>query len=298
MDNALTALSNELAAAVERGSGAIVGIEARMRFPSSGIHWRPGVVVTAAHTVKRDDEISITLADGRKTRGTLVGLDRGTDVAVLRIEGEAATALPTVERASRDPLRPGDLILAVGRSPAHGVGAALGVVSLIGDSWRTWRGGRIDRLIRLDVSLYPGFSGAAVIGAGGGTHGLATNGLSRYSALAIPQETIDRTVDEILTRGYVSRGYLGLGLQSVVIPGGNRGLIILSIEADGPADRAGVLIGDILATIDNRKVAEVDDVHAALEASSPGRGVKVSLLRGGAAKEIEVTVGERPQRRG
>jgi S1-C subfamily serine protease len=298
MENALTALSNELAAAVERGSGAIVGVEARVRFPSSGVHWRPGVIVTAAHTVKRDDEISITLADGRKTRGTLVGLDRGTDVAVLKLEGEAATAFPTVERASIDPLRAGDLILAVGRSPAHGVGAALGIVSLIGDSWRTWRGGRIDRLIRLDISLYPGFSGAAVIGAGGAAHGLATSGLSRYSALAIPQETIDRAVDEILAHGYVSRGYLGVGLQPVVIPGGARGLIILSIEANGPADRAGVLIGDILVTIDNRKAAEVDDVHAALEASSPGRAVKVSILRGGIAKEIEITVGERPQRRG
>jgi S1-C subfamily serine protease len=319
MDNVLAALSNDLAAAVERVAQSIVSIEARRRFPSSGIYWGDGLVVTAAHTIKREEEIHVTLPDGASARAGLAGLDRGTDIACLKIAPADAARVPAF--APVDTLRPGHLVLAVGRSAGSGIGAALGAISSIGGAWRTWRGGQIERLVRLDISLYPGFSGAAVVGPDGAVAGIATSGLSRFVPLAIPSETIDRIAGEILTHGYVPHGYLGLGLQPITIPSGTRGaasgtagpeseaaraedgrserergLIVMSVEADAAAEAAGVLIGDVLIALGGQSVETIDDVHSALDAAGPGRPLRALLLRGGKTMETEITIGERPRR--
>ena len=127
--------------------------------------------------------------------------------------------------------------------------ATLGIISACSGEWRTWRGGRLDHYIRLDLTLYPGSDGGAVVNTAGETIGIATSALSRIAGLAIPAVTIDRVVDEILTRGHVARGYLGVGLQPVELPDHQKGLIVLSLEPEGPAAKAGVLIGDILVTL-------------------------------------------------
>jgi S1-C subfamily serine protease len=199
----------------------------------------------------------------------------------------------------------------VGRSQETGVSAAMGVISNVSGPWHTWRGGRIDQFLRLDVGLYPGASGGAVVNAGGKLIGIATAGLSRTSALAIPALTINRVVEELLRKGHVARGFLGVGLQPIVLPehlrtkldlptrpkGGAGGLIVLSVEPDGPAGRAGIVLGDVLVAMDGKRVADTDDVQEFLGGEHVGTPVKASVVRGGELTSVAVTIGERPRRR-
>lgn len=292
MANELTALSTELADVVGKVGKSVVAVDARPRFGSSGVFWRPGIVVTAEHTVRREEEIELTLPDGAKATATVAGSDAGTDIAVLKVDGHAGEA-PVV--ASGDPA-PGNLALSIGRSPDSGVNATMGIVSAVSGSWRTWRGGRLDRYIRLDLTLYPASSGGLVVNTKGEAIGVATSALSRIAGLAIPASTVDRVVDEILSRGHVARGYLGVGLQPVELPDHHKGLIVLSLEPEGPAAKAGVLIGDVLVSLGGTEVTDTDDIQSVLERHAVGQTVAAGVVRGGAAVTVGVVIGERPRR--
>jgi len=294
MANELAALSQELAGAVERASQSVVAVHARPRFSSSGVFWRPGIVVTAEHTVRREEEITVTLPDGSNAPAILAGTDPGTDLAVLRVEHQASPA--GISGGTAVQPAPGHLALAIGRSENSGVNATWGIVSAVSGPWRTWRGGRLDAYIRLDLTLYPGSSGALVVNVAGERLGIATSALSRIAGLAIPAANIDRAVDEILTRGRVARGYLGVGLQPVELPDHQKGLIVLSLEAGGPAAKAGILIGDILVQLGGRFTADTEDVQLALEAHAAGQSIEAAVVRGGASQTLAVVIGERPQR--
>ena len=211
----LTALSNDLADAVARASRSVVAIHARRRIPSSGLIWSDGIVVAANHTITRDEDISVTSPDGSSGTGTLVGRDPSTDIAVLRTSAAGTARLP--DRAEEDQIQVGRVVLAVGRPGAQAT-ASLGIISAVAGEWRTWQGGRIDRFVRLDLSVYDGFSGSALVDAGGRVLGLNSSGLSRASALAIPVKTVERVVGELLQRGRIVRGYLGLAVQPVRLP--------------------------------------------------------------------------------
>lgn len=291
MANELAALSQELAAAVQRASQSVVAVHARPRFSSSGAFWRPGIIVTAEHTIRREEEITVTLADGANVPATFAGSDPGTDIAVLRVEHEGAPVSGTALQPA-----PGHLALAVGRSKDSGVNATWGIVSAVSGPWRTWRGGRLDAYLRLDLTLYPGSSGGLVINVAGEPLGIATSALSRIAGLAIPSSTINRVVDEIVARGRVARGYLGVGLQPVELPDHQKGLIVLSLEPGGPAAKAGVLIGDILMSLGGHATADVDDVQTALEGQAVGETIETAVQRGGAAQKLAVVIGERPRR--
>ncbi len=292
MTSELATLSGELAAAVEQAGKAVVAVHARPRYSSSGVFWRPGILVTAEHTVRREEEITVTLPDGSKTPASLAGSDAGTDVAVLRLEGREGAPLP---RAGAIPA-PGNLVLGIGRSEDSGVNAAFGIISALSGSWRTWRGGRLDNYIRLDLTMYPMSSGGVVVNVAGEAIGIATSALSRIAGVAIPGSTIDRVVDEILSRGHVARGYLGVGLQPVELPDHHKGLIVLSLEPDGPAAKAGVMIGDILVTLGGKTVNDTDDIQSVLESQGVGRSIETEVLRGGTSKKLAITIGERPRR--
>jgi len=292
MGNEMASLSEELAAAVERAGRVVVAVHARPRYPSSGVFWRPGIIVTAEHTVRKEEEITATLPGGSAVPATLVGSDAGTDVAVLRVESSEGVE-PV---AAGPPPAAGSLVLCVGRSPDSGVNASMGIVSALSGSWRSWRGGRLDHYIRLDLRMFPNSSGGLVVSTAGQTVGIATSALSRIAGLAIPVSTVDRVVDEILARGRVARGYLGVGLQPVELPDHHKGLIVLSLEPEGPAARAGLLIGDILVFLDGKALTDTDDIQAVLESRRAGQDVEAEVLRGGVPKRIAVTVGERPGR--
>lgn len=293
MEQELVALSNELAGAVEQAGRAVVSVNARPRFGSSGVLWRPGVIVTSEHTIRRREEIGITLPDGRTTSATLAGRDPGTDLAVLKLADNGVLA---ANLGSTETLKPGHMVLAIGRSPDSGVNATMGIMSAVSGPWRSWRGGQLDQYLRLDLTLYPGSSGGAVVDTAGRVLGIATSALSRIAGLAVPVSTVNRVVDELLRTGHVSRGYLGLGLHPVALPDGSTGLIVLSAEPDGPAARAGVLIGDILVALGGKPVSDTDDIQAVLSGESVGKPVAARIVRGGQAIELNITVGERPRR--
>ncbi len=286
----LSALSNDLAAAVERAGRAVVAVHGRQHLPSSGVLWRPNVVVTAEHALKREEEITVTLADGRNVPATLAGRDAGTDLAVLKVE--AAHAAELGDAAG---VKPGHIVVALGRSSERGVSASLGVISGVSGPWRTWRSGHVDQLLRLDVSLYPGFSGGPLVDVEGRVLGINTSGLSRVMPVALPVSTVNRVVQDLLEKGRVARGYLGVGMQPVRLPDGRSGVIVIDVQPDGPAGKAGLLIGDVLLKLNGTPVADTDDVHANLGPSSVGSKLKAAFLRGGDDKEIEITVGERPK---
>jgi S1-C subfamily serine protease len=295
---ALLSLSNELAGAVERIAPSIVAVHARRRLPSTGIHWRPGIVVTAEHTVRAEDGLTVETPDGRSHPATLIGRDAGTDLAVLKTSDLDG---PPAPRGDDGALRVGHMVLALGYGPR----ASWGVISALGPRWRTWRGGEIDRLVRLDLVLYPGFSGGPLVDAAGHVVGVNTSALARDSRLAVPVTTVGRVVDELLRQGHVSRGYLGIGMQPVRLPDGLRaalglpgdgGLIVVTVEPDGPAARAGLLLGDVLVALDGVPTADLDDVQGRLGGDRIGTTVTALVVRAGARAEVRVTVGERPRR--
>src|SRR5260370_27905722 len=171
--DSLLAFSQSLAKAVERVSKTVVAIDARPRVATSGIVWSNGVIVSTNHTVQRDEEITVQLADGQRLPANLVGRDPSTDLAVLRVEGDQPLGIDPVTTTAHNELAVGNLTLAVGRIH-RGVTASFGIVSELGDKWRTWRGGEIDRLIRPDVSFFIGFSGGALLRVGGKRIGINT----------------------------------------------------------------------------------------------------------------------------
>src|ERR1039457_5847909 len=140
MANELAALSNGLAVVVEKAGHAVVAVHARPRFSSSGVFWRPGIVITAEHTIRREEEITVTLPDGKNVPASLAGSDPGTDLAAGK--GEADHPPPIRPTAG---LVPGTLALTIGRSEASGVNATMGIISAVSGSWRTWRGGQVGR---------------------------------------------------------------------------------------------------------------------------------------------------------
>jgi S1-C subfamily serine protease len=294
---ALLSLSNDLAGAVERAAPSILVVHAR-RLPSTGVHWRPGLVVTADHTVRADRDITVTTSEGRSFPAVLAGRDPGTDLALLRVPELGAPTAPVGDDAG---LRVGHMVLALG----HGPRASWGVISALGPRWRSWRGGEIDRLVRLDLVLYPGFSGGPLVDATGRVVGLCTSGLARETNLAVPVTTVSRVADELSRKGHVSRGYLGVGMQPVRLPEPLRaalglasegGLIIVTVEPDGPAARAGMLLGDVLVALDGAATQDLEEVQARLGPEQIGRAVTALVVRAGGRAELSITVGERPRR--
>lgn len=302
--SALVDLSHNLAETLAQASRAVVTLYARSRFPSSGILWRPGIVVTASHTVERQEQLYITLPEGETVEVTLAGRDPTTDIALLQLP-DSDTRFDPLPHADPKHLMVGHLVLALGRSGETGVGASLGMISALGDSWRTRRGGQIDRWIRPDLTLYRGFVGGPLLDALGQVVGMNTPMLSRRSDLTIPASTLDRVVDQLLERGRVARGYLGVGMQPVQLTPAlaqnldlsqTTGVMIVSLESEGPAERSGALLGDILIQFDGVPVQETFDVLELLTQERIDTTVPVQILRAGQLRELQIQIAERPQR--
>jgi S1-C subfamily serine protease len=290
MVSMLQTLSDNLATAAERVGRRVVAIRARRRIPSSGILWRDGVVVTAQHTIQREEDIVMTLPDGTDAPATLVGRDPGTDLAALRV---APTNAGPLDVAPLDAIRAGSLVLALGR-PGTELTAALGLVSAVGEPWRTWHGGRIDRLIRLDIGIYDGFSGGPLVDAEGRVLGVNTSTLLRGAPTAVPAATVERVLGQLLEHGHVPTGYLGVGMQTVALSEQSTGLMVMSVDPAGPAGRGGVLLGDVITAIDDKAVSDPADVLAHLDAGQVGKPAQLRLMRAGQPMSVTVTVGDRP----
>jgi S1-C subfamily serine protease len=270
--NPLIALSDHAAELVERIAGSIVAVHGGGRWPSSGIHWRSGIIVTAEEVLERDENIRLTLPGGRVVDASLAGRDPTTDVAVLRFQPDGLPVATTAEAS----LRAGHVVLAVGNHDGAPL-AALGIVALAAGAWHSVRGGTIDSLIRLDLALSPAAEGGALVNFEGRVIGMTVLG-PRRRALSIPSPTVDRAVDQLLARGHVFRGYVGAGLQPMKergsdgsqASGGRRGVLVVSIDPNGPSARAGILIGDIVTAWNGQPIERVREICACSDPRASG----------------------------
>ena len=299
MNDSFQNFSAGLAECVERVAASVVTVHSRSRrsanATSSGVVWKPGLIITSDTGLRADDGLHVTLPGGETVTAALKGRDGTTDLAVLACETGAA---PQAAFAA-GPVKVGQLAVTVGRTGTTGPIATLGMVSGVSGEWKTWRGGKLSEFIRLDTSIYPTSIGGAVADASGNLIGLVAGGLSRSSVIAIPRGTIERAAESLATRGRITRGYLGIGLQTVAIPealqlGQESGIMAVHVEESGPAAQAGLMLGDVLLHVGEMPVTTVEALHAALGSDSVGKQVKLKFLRGGAVHEAAATVGERP----
>ncbi len=296
--SALADFSNGLASAVEMGGAATVLVDARRRYPASGIAYAADLVLTADHVVTRDENLRITTADGQTLPVTLAGRDPGSDLALLRLADK--TLRPA--RTAQSTPKVGQLVMALGRPSTAGVQASWGIVAALGGPTRTGRGGLLDEYIQTETTSYPGFSGGPLIDTEGEVLGLNTSGLVHGAALTVPVKLAWRIADALAKNGTVRRGYLGVRTQTVDVPDSARkslkreqghGLLVMWLEEHGPAEQAGLLVGDILLSIAGTAVTDPDDLFAALNSDTVGRATPLEVLRGGKPETIKVTVGER-----
>src|ERR1700680_4291551 len=302
MSKELIELSNELAQATDHAAASVVAVHTERRGSSSGIAWRAGVIVTSEHSLRRDEEIQVTLPNGRVVPATLAGRDPSTDIAVLKCP-DANNAVPEFGDVAK--LKPGSLCLVVGRTRASGPVAALGVVSLIAADRRTWTGASFSPYIRLDVGLQPTAVGGAVIDANGSTVGIATPRFARFGSIAVPASSINKIADALLQKGHIPRGYLGVGLQPVRLPDGLReklkwnektAAMVMDVHPGGSADKAGIVIGDILISLAGHAVTRLENSQSHLGADASGKTLPFKFMRGGAIREGNIAAAERPHR--
>jgi serine protease DegQ len=296
--NEIEQLSDSLAAAVEAASGSVVRVEARHRGPaSSGIVWSAeGVIVTADHKIEREEGIEIGLPDGSQVPARLAGRDPGTDLALLKAE---ASGLQAATFRGTENLKLGHLALALSR-PGRTARASLGVISALGAEWQTVAGGKIDRYLATDVTHQRGFTGGLLIDVAGRGLGLNDAGLQRGEGVAIPTATLQRVVEALLAHGGVRRGYLGIGAHPVRLPapvaeqaGHPVGLIVVDVQPGGPAEQAGVLLGDVLLALDGHPVGNLGELQSLLGEERAGGEASLRLLRAGEVRELRVTLGTR-----
>jgi S1-C subfamily serine protease len=298
----LAAVSDELAAAVEAASGSVVAVHGRRRIPATGIVWREGIVVTADHVLERDEDITVSGPSEEKLAATIAGRDPGSDLAVLRIAGSSANAAGL---ATAESLKVGNFVLAIGAGSGSGSGrlmASFGVVSALGSTWRTARGGVVEGYIRADVALYPGFSGGPLVDTQGQVVGVNSSHLARGQGIAIPANTVNASIDMLLTQGRVRRGYLGVTSQPVRLPSDlqqklglqqDSGLLVLGVETGSPADKGGLFMGDVIISLGGQTIADPQDLQAALGPAVVGQATPAAVLRAGERKELSLTPAER-----
>jgi S1-C subfamily serine protease len=294
------ALSNELASTAEAAGKSVVAVLGR-RHPSTGVLFREDAVVTASHALRKEDDVVIIAGPGRNIPVRLAGRDPGTDIAVLRLREKLDA--PVAKWGTTATLKVGELVLALGRTRRGNVVASAGILSgLIATPWRTWRSGEIDRFIRPDLNFYPGFSGGPLLAHSGEFLGINTVGLHR-TGITVPSETVQRVATELLEKGKVERPYLGLGMQAVSLPESLRsklnltsseGLLVVQLEPQATAEKAGVLIGDILIELAGQRVADTDDVQNILGSHKPGQVIQTRLVRAGAITDMKVQLEARP----
>lgn len=297
----LSQFSNELADLVSRCESAVVAIRLGGGRSISGIAWRSGYVATAAEALGEEPSaLRVLSGAGTECSAELVGQDPSTDVALLRVEGLAA---PAAEPADPTKLRAGELVLALGRSSEHGPIVTFGSVAVAGAPWESQSGGRIDRFIRLGASMREASEGAAALDLEGRLLGMAVLG-PRRALLVIPVSTLTRVADQLLAKGRISRGYLGLAMQPVRLPdalqklaGTQTGMLVSNVDADSSAAAGGILLGDVIVAWNGEPVRDYRQVQRLLGPDSIGSSLALVALRAGALTALRLTIGERPHSR-
>ncbi len=296
--NSLIDLSRQLQQLAQGMAPSIVSIRSHGRAIASGFLWQPGVIVTASDALEADDEISVTAEGNRSIQAQFAGRDPATDIAVLRLAEELSVPAPVT--ASQE-VRIGQIALALGRG-RDGMVAKLGCVSVAGDAWQSRRGGRIDRLIRLDLRLDRQAEGGLAVDAEAHALGMVVFGPRRKS-LVIPMATIERVAPKLLADGRIRRGYLGVGLHPVRLDAaiasanalpGQGGVMVLSADRNGPAGKAGILLGDIIVSFNGEPIDGMRSLFARLSPETVDTSVELKVLRAEQMTSLSVTVGASP----
>jgi serine protease Do/serine protease DegQ len=259
-----------------------------------------GYILTNNHVVEGADELKVLLPDEREFIAKVIGSDPKTDVAVIKIE---ADHLPTVILADSDKLRVGDVVFAVGNPLGVGQTTTMGIVSAKGRSQLGLLEGGFENFIQTDAAINMGNSGGALVDAKGRLVGInsAIISTSRGSigiGFAIPINLASSVMQSLIETGTVTRGFLGISAQAVPaedaealkLPKGTRGVLILEVTADSPADKAGLKRGDVVLTINGRVVTSWEDLRLIIAESTPGTTVKLSVSRGGKPLAIEAAL--------
>ncbi|MYH60517.1 MAG: PDZ domain-containing protein [Caldilineaceae bacterium SB0675_bin_29] len=299
MTTEFRAMADAMAAVVESAGQSVVQVIGRRRIPASGIVWSAeGVIVTANHVVRNED-VKVALPGGDRLDATLIGRDPSIDLAVLRIDRDGLAASPW---SPEEELRVGAMVFALGR-PGSTIQASLGILSALGEDWRLHGGARISHYVRADLVMYPGFSGGPIVDAAGRVVGMSTSALSRDGGIALTRTTVEPAVEAILKHGAVRRGYLGVGVQTVQLPhalrselGQETGVLFNSVTPDSPAERGGLVVGDILVNLEDEKILTPEDLAAALRIDWTGKETTLHIIRGGAPHKVSVEIEVREER--
>jgi len=292
--SALSSLSGQLADVAAAAAPSVVQVYGSRR-PASGIVFGPDTVLTTTRALGREEGLHVRTADGRALDAELAGWDPTTNLAVLR----AAGINLSIAQPAETPARVGQLVLAVARSWSNAVTASFGIVSVIGGPLATGRGRAIDEVIRTTAPMHDGFSGGAVVDAGARVIGVATAARIRGLGVVIPATIAWATAKTLVEHGGAKRGYLGIAGHPVELPekqrdgGRDHALLVVGVTGGSPADSAGLLVGDILVAFDDHPVESPEDLLELLVGDRVGRQVNARVLRGGARRDVAVTVGER-----
>jgi serine protease DegQ len=291
--SSLKDLSQEIEALVEKASKSVVRVDARRGRAGSGIVWDTGLVLTANHVVEQEEDITVVV-DDKTSKATLVGRDPATDLALLKVDGLSAPAMP---RANVGDLKPGQIVLAIGRPGS--LKATFGTISAVSSPWRGWRGSEVEHLIQTNAPLYPGFSGGPLVDVDGRAVGMNSWVFGRGDGRAIAMDVAERVVQSLRTDGRIKRPYLGIGTQQVPLPDAvksrvnqENGLLIVAVEPQSPADKAGLMQGDTLLALNGTVTNSLEDLYSGLRKVKVGATQTVKVVRAGEVKEIPVTVGE------
>jgi len=296
--NLFVELSEAMADAAERAGKSTVLVDARQKFPASGIAFAKDLILTADHVIERDEDIKVILADGAEITAHVAGRDPGTDLAVLKLD--QPLAVPA--EVSKSAARVGQFVLAIGRPSTKGIESSFGTINSIGGPVRTGRGSMLERYIKTDVVSYPGFSGGPLVNGDGTIFGINTSGFGHGGALTIPADVAWKIAETLAKHGKIKRGYLGIRSQVVELPAEakvtlNReqtsGLLLVGLESDSPAGKGGLMVGDILVGVAGEPVAHQDDLFARLSGDVVGKSTPIDVLRGGKLEAVKVEIGER-----
>ena len=294
----LKSLSASIVQAVAKGGQSTVMVNARRRFPASGIAFEADLVMTADHVVEQDEGITITLADGGSLEASVAGRDPGKDLAVLR---SSAAQLTPAEHLTQD-VQVGQVVVALGRPSQEGIEASLGIISAVGGPVRTGRGGLLENYLRTDAIPFPGFSGGPLIDLEGRVVGMNTSGLAHGAAISIPANLVWADAENLVKFGYIKRGYLGVrsqlvqlspDLQNALTRQQETGLLLVWVENGSPAEAGGLIVGDVLVGVDGHPVADHDELMVGLGGETVGKAISIEVLRGGKPFTVQVKVGER-----
>lgn len=296
--SSLNAFSEAIAELVEGAARYTATVYGRRRLPATGIVWAEDLIVTASHVVERDEGVEVAVTAGERRTATVAGRDPATDLVLLRVEGGGLTPAPRAGQAAR----PGNIGIAIGRAGSSTPHVSIGVVNVVDYAVRVSQSRAIEPVLQSEIVMLPGFSGGPLLNTSGEVLGINSSHIGRGNSLTLTVEAINPIIDALARHGKLRQGYLGIGAQAVGLSASQVkdaalaqevGLVILSIDEGGPAQGAGLLIGDIVIAVGGASVVSVDDLVEHLPGELIGSQTPVTIVRGSQRQEVSVTVGER-----